>query len=126
MARRKSSLLTDGELRLMQVLWDKGEATVGEVVESIQDEKQPAYNTVLTMLRILEQKGYATHDKDGRAFIYRPRVGRDEARRSAVTHLLRRMFDNSPSLLVLNLLEHQKVPPDELRRLRTLIETSET
>lgn len=126
MARRKSSFLTDGELRLMHVLWDKGAATVGEVVDSIHDEKPPAYNTVLTMLRILEQKGYATHAKDGRAFIYRPRIDRDEARRSAVRHLLRRLFDDSPSLLVLNLLEHQEVPPDELQRLRTLIETSET
>ena len=124
MARRKSSFLTDGELRLMQVLWSKGPATVGEVVESIEGPQPPAYNTVLTMLRILERKGYVTHAKDGRAFVYRPQIGREDARRSAVSQLLRRMFDDSPALLVLNLLEHQKAKPDELRRLRALIETS--
>ena len=124
MARRKSALLTDGELRLMQVLWDKGQATVGEVVDALPDPKPPAYNTVLTLLRILERKGYVTHEKDGRAFIYSPRLGRDDARRTAVTHLLRRFFDDSPSLLVLNLIELHKVEPQELRRLKALIATN--
>lgn len=124
MSRRKSALLTDGELRLMQVLWDKGRATVGEVVDALPDPTPPAYNTVLTLLRILERKGYVTHEKDGRAFIYNPCIGRDDARRTAVTYLLRRFFDDSPSLLVLNLLELHKVEPQELRRLKALIETN--
>ena len=64
--------MTDGELRLMRVLWDKGEATVGEVVDALKTRPKPAYNTVLTLLRIMEKKGYVSHRKDGRAFIFLP------------------------------------------------------
>ena len=63
--------MTDGELRLMRVLWEKGQATVGEVVDALNTRPKPAYNTVLTLLRIMEKKGYVTHRKDGRAFIFR-------------------------------------------------------
>ncbi len=84
MPRPKSALLTEGELRLMQVLWDRGRATVGDVVAALQGRRTPAYNTVLTMLRILETKGYVRHDKEGRAFVYEPPIDRQQARRSAV------------------------------------------
>ena len=63
--------MTDGELRLMRVLWEKGQATVGEVVDALKARPKPAYNTVLTLLRIMEKKGYVSHRKDGRAFIFR-------------------------------------------------------
>lgn len=122
MARRKSVALTDGELRLMRVLWDKGHATVGEVVDDLDGPIKPAYNTVLTLLRILEQKGHVTHDKAGRAFVYVPVIDRSQARRSAVRHLLSRFFDDSPTALVLNLLEQDQINDDELRRLRELAE----
>jgi len=122
MARRKSVALTDGELRLMRVLWDKGHATVGEVVDDLNGPIKPAYNTVLTLLRILEQKGHVTHDKAGRAFVYVPVINRSQARRSAVRHLLSRFFDDSPTALVLNLLEQDQINDDELRRLRELAE----
>ena len=114
--------LTDGELRLMRVLWDKGHATVGEVVDDLNGPIKPAYNTVLTLLRILEQKGHVTHDKAGRAFVYVPVINRSQARRSAVRHLLSRFFDDSPTALVLNLLEQDQINDDELRRLRELAE----
>ncbi len=113
--------MTDGELRLMRVLWEKGRATVGEVVGGISSSRKPAYNTVLTMLRILEHKGYVTHRKSGRAFVYVPIIDRSQARRSAVRLLLDRFFDNSPSLLVLNLLQQGDVDPREIERLRELI-----
>lgn len=122
MARRRSPALTDGELRIMRVLWDRERATVGEVVEGLNDSRKPAYNTVLTMLGILERKGYVTHEKEGRAFTYVPLVDRGEARRHALTHLLTRFFDDSPEQLVLDLLGHDHADPEELQRVRDLIE----
>jgi predicted transcriptional regulator len=119
--RKKSPHLTDAELRLMEVLWQRGQATVSEVAEAIRDKPALAYSTVLTTLRILESKGYLRHTKDGRAFVYEPLVGRDEARHSAVTHLLRRFFEGSPELLMLNLIEAKKIDPKELERLRKRI-----
>ena len=122
MARKKSPGLTDAELRLMEVVWAKGAATVSEVVESLPRSVNLAYSTVLTTLRILENKGYLRHSKEGRAFVYRPAVGRDKARESAVALLLRRFFGGSPEALVLNLIESKKVDARELARLRKKIE----
>jgi predicted transcriptional regulator len=121
-ARKKSRHLTDAELRLMKVIWEKGEATVGEVVESLSKGPPLAYSSVLTTLRILEQKGYLRHTKDGRAFVYRPVVAKDKAQEKAVTLLLRRFFENSPELLMLNLIERWKIDPEEIRRLRKRID----
>ena len=122
MARMKSSHLTDAELRLMEIVWEKGAATVAEVVEAVNTEIPLAYSTVLTTLRILETKGYLRHTKDGRAFVYRPVVRRNKAQESAIKHLLRRFFQDSPELLVLNLLERKKITPEQLNRLRKRIE----
>ena len=124
MARKKSVMLTDGELRLMQVLWKKGHASVGEVVDALPGKRQLAYNTVLTLLRILEQKGYVRHEKDGRAFVYHPVLDRDQARRRAIRRLVSQLFDDSPGLLALNILEHDQVDAEELMRLRKLLEES--
>jgi len=115
-ARKKSRYLTDAELRLMDVLWDRGPSMVSDVVAALGADL--AYSTVLTTLRILENKGYVRHTKEGRAFIYTAVVGRDEARERAITHLLRRFFENSPELLLLNLVESRKVDPEQFKRLR--------
>ena len=122
MARTKTPHLTDAELRLMEVLWRIGPATVTAVVEELPRNVPLAYSTVLTTLRILENKGYLRHEKDGRAFVYRPVVGRERAREKAVTHLVRRFFGGSPELLMLNLLDGKKIGADELKRLRRRIE----
>jgi predicted transcriptional regulator len=126
MARKRSPALTDGELRIMRVLWETGAATVGEVVEQIDHEPRPAYNTVLTMLRILEQKGYVAHEAQGRAFVFRALIGRREAQRSALSHVLKRFFDDSPEQLVLNLLGREDADPSELRRVRGMIQRAKT
>jgi predicted transcriptional regulator len=120
--RKKSPLLTDAELRLMEVLWAKGQATVSEVVEGLPKDVDLAYSTVLTTLRILENKGYLRHIKDGRAFVYRPLVKRAQAQQSAVSHLVRRFFADSPELLMLNLIETKKITAKELALLRKRIE----
>jgi predicted transcriptional regulator len=119
--RPKSPGLTDAELRLMEVVWKKGLATVADVVDGVTGDPPLAYSTVLTTLRILENKGYLVHSKQGRAFTYKPTVERQAARESAVRHLLRRFFDGSPELLLLNLLESKEVSANELARLRKRI-----
>ena len=123
MARKKSSNLTEAELRLMEVLWRQGSATVAEVAEALPRKLGLAYNTVLTTMRILEEKGYVRHtkSKEGRAFIYTPLVSRDQASRSAVSQLVSRFFGNSRHALVLNLLEDEGLNAEELERLRNLI-----
>jgi len=125
MPRKQSRGLTDAELRLMQVLWKKGEATVSEVLQGLPKDPPLAYSTVLTTLRILESKGYVEHTKDSRAFVYKPRVARDQERELAVTHLLKRFFQGSPELLMLNLVERKKISPEELDRIRKRIAEAE-
>ena len=127
MARKKSPNLTEAELRLMDVVWEKGEATVSEVAEALPRKLGLAYNTVLTTMRILEEKGFLRHtkSKEGRAFVYRAVVGRDEAGRTAVRYLVSRFFRNSPELLVLNLLEDEEISRKELRRIRALLTAEE-
>jgi predicted transcriptional regulator len=119
--RPKSLTLTDGELRLMRVLWDTGEASVGDIVSALKERPRPAYNSVLTLLRILEKKGYVTHRKQGRAFIFLPVVDKTHASRSALKTLVNRFFEGSPRLLVLNLLEDQQLSPDALEQLKQRI-----
>jgi predicted transcriptional regulator len=127
LARKKPQQLTEAELRLMNILWRKDRATVAEVAAALPAHLDLAYNTVLTTLRILEAKGYARHAraKDGRAFIYRPVLGRIEATRDAVRQLLGRFFGDSPEALVLNLLEDETIGEAELKKIRKLIEAEE-
>ena len=124
MARSKSATLTEAELRIMNVLWEKGSATVHEVLQALPAKPALAYNSVLTIVRILETKGYVKHVKDKRTHIYLPRVGRKDATRFEVRHLLSRFFGNSDELLVLNILEEKHIDADELARLRQLLERS--
>ena len=125
MGRRRSPTLTDAELRLMRVIWDRGSATVSEVVNALAGREAPAYSTVLTILRILEQKGYLRHEKEGRAFVYYPIVGREDAQRSAIQYLMSRFFDNSPETLVLNLIENEELDAQDLARIHKMIQKSE-
>jgi predicted transcriptional regulator len=118
---KPSRQLTEAELRLMKVLWAKGRGTVGEIVETLGTEPQLAYSTVLTTLRILEGKGFLRHKKEGRAFVYEPIIGQAEASKGALMHLLSRFFDNSPELLVANLLQTKKISRKELDRIKQFI-----
>ena len=121
MARRSSPALTDAEARVMAVLWERQTVTVTDVVEALQAERPVKYSTAQTVLRILETKGYVAHEKIARAFIYKPLVDEGQARRRAWHHLVTRLFNGSPSLLVLNMLEDDRIDPAELTRLKKLI-----
>ncbi len=121
MPRHRSPALTDAEARIMSVLWQRQTASVADVVAALKRKHGVSYSTVQTILRILEGKKYVSHDKVGRAFLYRPLVDERQARRRALRHLATRLFHGSPSLLVLNVLEDEEIGRDELTRLRRLI-----
>ena len=117
----KSPTLTEAELRLMDVLWQKGPCTVQQVLDALTAKPALAYNSVLTTIRILERKGYVQHSKEGRAYVYSPRVERQDATRSEIGHLVNRFFKNSRELLVLNILEERGMSAEELKHLRELL-----
>ena len=122
MPRTQSAILTEAELPIMQVLWEKKSATVQQVLEALPNKKPLAYNSVLTIIRILERKGYVRHVKDGRAHIYLPRLNQKEATQSEIRHLLSRFFQDSRELLVLNMLEDDGIDAEELGRLRKMLD----
>ncbi len=124
MPPKRSVTLTEAELRLMQVLWGKGACTVQQLLDALPGKPALAYNSVLTTVRILEKKGYVKHVKDGRAHVYAPLLGRKEATRSEIRHLVSRFFANSDEMLVLNILEDRGVDQEEIQRLRELLEGS--
>src|SRR5262245_60091688 len=128
MARKKSPQLTEAEQRLMDILWTLERGTVTEIAAALPRGLDLAYNTVLTMMRILEAKGFVRHTKpkEGRAFIYRPIVSRDQASRSALQHLLSRFFGNSAEALVLNLIENETLDDKERARIRALLKGEES
>lgn len=120
MSRKKALVLTDHELRLMEVLWRQGRATVADVVELLGPPAL-AYSTVLTTLRTLEQKGYLAHVEDGRAYVYFPLVPRHDAAKSAVRHLVDRFFGRSPGALAVSLLDDSKLSDDEVAAIRRML-----
>jgi len=124
LARTKSATLTEAELRIMNVLWDKGPGTVHDVLQALPERPALAYNSVLTIVRILETKGYVKHVKDKRAHVYMPSIDRKDATRSEVSHLVSRFFGNSHEKLLLNILEEQSIDAEELTRMRELLEKS--
>lgn len=124
MPRRPSPTLTEAELRVMEVLWRLERATVAEVTEALPPPPL-AYNSVLTTLRILEQKGHVTHEEVGRAYLYRPLIARDTAAGSAVKNVVEKFFGNNAGELALRLIESERPSNDELARLRSLIERYE-
>jgi predicted transcriptional regulator len=121
MPPKRSITLTEAELRLMKLLWERGESAVGELVAAMPDDAPLAYNSVLTTIRILEQKGYVVHRQEGRAFLYSPCVAEQEAGRSEVRHMLQRFFGNSRERLLLSLLGDGEITREELERLKDAI-----
>ena len=123
MARKKSSTLTDSEMRLMRIIWESEPCTVNDVVERLPQDEPLAYSTVLTTMRILEEKGYVNHEKSGRAFVYTSLANPQEVRKLALHHMMDKFFDNSRELLLANVLEEGDISASELKALRTLLES---
>ena len=123
MPPRRSITLTEAELRLMRILWDRGESAVAELATTaVGASGEPlAYNSVLTTVRVLESKGYVSHRQEGRAFLYTASVAEQEASRSEIRHVLHRFFGNSHERLLLALLGNDDIGPEELNRLKQAI-----
>jgi predicted transcriptional regulator len=122
MPPRKSPTLTEAELRLMKLLWQRGESAVSDLVAAMPESDALAYNSVLTTIRILEKKGYVNHRQDGRAFIYSACVAQEDASKVEVRHVLQRFFSNSREKLLLSLLGDEEITLAELQRLRNAIQ----
>jgi len=121
MPPKKSPTLTEAELRLMKMLWQRGESAVGDLVTAMPESDALAYNSVLTTIRILEKKGYVRHRQEGRAFIYSACLAEEDASKVEVRHVLQRFFGNSREKLLLSLLGDEEITPAELQRLRDAI-----
>src|SRR5215468_6794080 len=126
MPRQRSPVLTEAEQRVMRVLWSAGEASVRDVTEALGKTNKPvAYNTVLTLLRILTDKGYVEPRQEGRAFIYHALVTRAEARSAALKQVVSQFFDGSPTALAQHLIKEEDVDFDELEAIRQEIDEHE-
>src|ERR1700761_5156271 len=125
MPPKKSNTLTEAELRLMRILWRRGESAVTDLVADLAGSEPLAYNSVLTTIRILEQKGYVTHRQEGRAFVYSPCVAEHEASRTEIRHIMQRFFEDSRERLLLSVLRDEEVTPEELDRLKEAIAVAE-
>ena len=112
--------LSDRELDVMAVLWARGSGTVAEVREALPDPL--AYTTVLTVLRTLEEKGFVGHEEEGKAHRYLPLVARERAGRSALIRMVDKLFDGSPDLLLTQLVSDRKLSPQDIRRLRKILD----
>ncbi len=113
------------ELQIMNVVWEKGQATVHDVKEALSQGRKPAYSTILTMMRKLEAKGYLEHDVDDRTYVYRPKVSQKAVQHGILGDILDRLFEGSASLLVNSLVEQNRISDKELGKIQKLIEERE-
>lgn len=125
MARPSSSIPTDAERAILEVLWANKQASAREVTDVLEQSRSVAYTTVQTMLKILHRKGYVTHQTEGRTFIYRAAVTRVEARSSALRQLVGQFFGGSPKALAQHLLSEHEIDLDELEMLQGKIDAAQ-
>lgn len=118
----EGKLLTETELELMTILWRLGEGSVSEVMEQLPKERDLAYTSVSTILRILEQKGVLKTRKEGRGHIYTPQIKKSEYESKTVKHVVDRVFDGTPVALVRQLLDTVKLNESDLKELKKLID----
>ena len=118
----RSQTLGDLQLAVLDVLWERDEATVSEVQEALREERNPAKSTVATVLSRLERQGWVRHRRDEREFVYSPEVSRQQLRRSMVTDLVDRVFGGDPAELVTHLVAASEVREGDLDRLRELFD----
>ena len=113
-------VLYERELEVMEVLWERGSATVAEVREALEDEM--AYTTVLTVLTRLEQKGFVASDKSEQAYVYRAKVSRDRVTGSWLKTMVRQLFDGAAAPAVLQLMQTEKFSAEEIAQLQELLD----
>jgi predicted transcriptional regulator len=116
MPRKPSKVFTDKELEIMRIVWEMGEATVKEIQGRLPGE--PHYNSVLTIIRVLERKGHLTHRALGKAHIYRAKAKQEKSQRRVLSHLVKQVFGGSAAAMVLHLVETGNLSAEELREVR--------
>src|SRR5215813_14845446 len=116
MPRKPSTILTDRELEIMQVVWELGEATVKDIQDNLAGDQH--YNSVLTIIRVLERKGHLTHRAEGKAHIYRARQQPEKSRSKVLGHLIKQVFGGSAASLVLHLVETGDLTEEDLSEVR--------
>ena len=121
----KKQHLAELQLAIMQVLWERGEVTVGDVRAALQPQRPLAYTTVGTMLAKMEEKGQVTHRSDGRVNIYRAAIQREQVSRSMVTDLAERLFAGDVTQMVCHLLDGCEAGREDLTQLKKLIRQKE-
>jgi predicted transcriptional regulator len=123
MAKKQNSEIRLGrlELQIMNVVWEKGKATVHDVKDVLGRGRKPAYSTILTMMRKLEAKGYLEHDVDDRTYVYRPTISQQTVRHGVLGDIVDRLFEGSPSLLLNSLVEQNRISEKELKQIQKLI-----
>ncbi len=119
MPRKPSTTFTDKEMEIMRVIWHSGEATIKQIQEHLPGE--PHYNSVLTIVRVLEQKGHLTYRVEGKAHIYKAKVSHKKARRGVISHLVDNVFGGSAISLVLNLIEAGDLSQQDLDEIQKQI-----
>jgi BlaI family penicillinase repressor len=119
--KQQAPLPTPAEMRLLQILWDREEASVEDVVNAHPENEQPNYKTTQTLLRILEQKGFITHESRGRVFVFKPLVSRKTIDHLSIQALVSRNFSGSASGLLINLLEASPIKEQQLDELEAYI-----
>ena len=121
-ARQRAQLPTGAEMRLLQILWDRDEATVEDIVNAHPERQRPNYKTTQTLLRIMEQKGFITHESRGRVFVFKALVSRRTVDHRSVKALLAQNFGGSVAGLFVNLLEATRIKKKELDELEAYIQ----
>ncbi|WP_369933844.1 BlaI/MecI/CopY family transcriptional regulator [Xanthomonas tesorieronis] len=124
MARPASSSPTNAERQILEVLWERKEASVREVADRLAQQRPVAYTTVLTLLKVLEKKGFVSYRTEGRAFIYRATLSRAKARRQALEQLLKQFFNGSPDVLAQHLIDEHPLGDDEIAALRRRVDAT--
>src|SRR4029453_17590869 len=116
MPRQPSKTFTDKEMEIMRVIWERGEATAKEIQEALPDERH--YNSVMTIIRVLERKGHLTHRAEGKAHVYRAKAKPEKAQRRVLSHLIEQVFGGSAAAMVLHLVETGDLTEEDLREVR--------
>jgi predicted transcriptional regulator len=119
--RPKSPTLTEQELEIMKVVWGRGEATVRDVYETLLERRKIAYTTVMTMMKILEQKKYLRKSQDDRAYVYRPAKPKKQVIQGMVREFVDRVFNGSAEPLLVHLMEDRKLSSKDLEEIARMI-----
>jgi BlaI family penicillinase repressor len=122
MAKRSVDRLGSLQREVMEVVWDAGEASVHSVIELLSRDKKPAYTTILTVMQNLERAGWLTHRQEGRSYIYRPAVSRENLAWSSIRQSVRKLFKGDVGAFMQHLIQDQSLSDDDLSELRKMID----